>query len=281
MPLGRTCKWPPTRSRPGWDTAARMSYPARSDERAQERGRGVPVVVIDRTPAALAYELARHYMNGESWREIAAATGSSTSDVHEILSELFAEGMPKLKRRRMTDDQVRAIYADYLRGRRSIAQGAQAVGFTRRTVERRLRALELTVKRTQTVRPSSPAHAEQRLITSRLMERVEELRRPKGLTLEGLARASGLSPGTLHHLRYELREPRLMTVLRLCRGLRVSPGQLIGDLPLPVEPHPRRGSERESARVSPSTVTITADLGPDLPTGVKRELNRTDGARGR
>jgi Cro/C1-type HTH DNA-binding domain len=87
----------------------------------------------------------------------------------------------------------------------------------------------------------SRAHAEQRVITALLMARVEELRRgPPAVSLECLASASDVSVWTLQRLRRECSDPRLSTVLRLCRGLGVTAGELLDDLPLPIEPRPRR-----------------------------------------
>jgi DNA-binding Xre family transcriptional regulator len=76
------------------------------------------------------------------------------------------------------------------------------------------------------------------VITALLMARVDELRRPRALSLERLAFASDVSWWTLQRLRSELSDPRLSTLLRLCRGLGVTAGQLLDDLPLPVEPRP-------------------------------------------
>lgn len=83
------------------------------------------------------------------------------------------------------------------------------------------------------------ARAEQRLITSLLMARVDELRKPRGLSLERLADASGLSAFTLYRLRQELNDPQLTTVLRLCRGLGATVGELLAGLPVPTEARPR------------------------------------------
>jgi DNA-binding Xre family transcriptional regulator len=81
-------------------------------------------------------------------------------------------------------------------------------------------------------------HMASSVITALLMARVDELRRPRALSLERLAFASDVSWWTLQRLRSELSDPRLSALLRLCRGLGVTAGQLLDDLPLPVEPRP-------------------------------------------
>jgi len=89
------------------------------------------------------------------------------------------------------------------------------------------------------------------VITGLLIARVDELRKPRGLSYERLAGESGVSIWTLAHLRSELTDPRLSIVLRLCRGLGVTVGELFDDLPLPVESRPRRGDR--AARVGAET----------------------------
>jgi transcriptional regulator with XRE-family HTH domain len=83
------------------------------------------------------------------------------------------------------------------------------------------------------------ARVEQQMITALLMARVDELRKARGLTVERLAQESDLAMSTIQGLREELRDPKLTTVLRLCRGLDATVQQLLGDLPLPVQPRPR------------------------------------------
>lgn len=100
------------------------------------------------------------------------------------------------------------------------------------------------------------AHAEQRTITALLMAKIDELRAPLDLSLEGLAEMSGVSMWTLQSLRSEHADPRLTTVLRLCRGLGVTAGKFLGDLPVPVEPRrpgprvdlPARGADTVTGR---------------------------------
>jgi hypothetical protein len=101
-----------------------------------------------RTNAAeLAGEVARHYAQAKTWREIATATSTTISEVHQILGALFAEGMPKLERRRMGDEQARTLHTRYLRGERSVAEGASDADVTHSTVYRRWRALGLPLDR--------------------------------------------------------------------------------------------------------------------------------------
>jgi DNA-binding Xre family transcriptional regulator len=178
----------------------------------------------------LAGEVAQLYAQEKQYAEIGEALNLTKAHVHKTLNELFAEGMPKLERRSPSEGKVRAIHAAYVRGDGSIENLAEAIGFTRSTARARQPAPKPTRSR---------AHAEQRVITALLMARVDELRKPRALSLERLANASDLSIGTLHHLRGELTDPRLSTVLRLCRGLGVTARELLDDLPLPVEPRPR------------------------------------------
>lgn len=167
--------------------------------------------------------------------------GLSKGQVHETLGELFAEGMPKPVRRAMTDAQVRAIHAAYLRGG-SIDKLSEALGFTGSAARRKMHERGLPLKPHDNVRPpvKTWAHAEQYLITALLLDRVEQLRKARGLTLEHLAQASDLSQSTLQHMQAQLSDPRLTTVLRLCSGLGVTPGELAGELPLPTEAGRRR-----------------------------------------
>jgi DNA-binding Xre family transcriptional regulator len=173
--------------------------------------------------------------------EIGAMLGLTKGQVHEILGELFAEGMPKPVRRVMSDAQVRAVHAAYLRGG-SIDRLSEAIGFTGSAARRKMHERGLPLKPHENVRRrvKTGAHAEQHLITALLLDRVEQLRKARRLTLEHLAHPSDLSLSTLQHMRAQLSDPRLTTVLRLCNGLGVSPGELAGDLPLPTEAQRRR-----------------------------------------
>jgi DNA-binding Xre family transcriptional regulator len=149
------------------------------------------------------------------------------------------DGLPG--RHRMTDAQVRAIHAGYLRGG-SIDELAAAIGFTGSTARRQIRKRKLPLK------GQGAAHAEQQAITALLVARVHELRAVRGLSVERLAHASDLSMWTLPHITEHASDPRLSTVLRLCRGLGVTAGELLEDLPLPVQARPRRARDTRQGR---------------------------------
>jgi len=89
-------------------------------------------------------------------------------------------------------------------------------------------------------RATSPAHAEQRVISALLMAKADELRKSRGMSIEMLAHASDLSLWTLQKSRRDLSDPRLTTILRFSRGLGVAARELLGALPLPVETRPPR-----------------------------------------
>jgi DNA-directed RNA polymerase specialized sigma24 family protein len=61
-------------------------------------------------------ELAQLYMQGVRRADIGEVLDLTRGEVHKVLGELFAEGMPKLKRRALSDEKVRAIHAAYVRG---------------------------------------------------------------------------------------------------------------------------------------------------------------------
>ena len=198
---------------------------------------GLDVSIDQQTRADLAGDVAQLHAQGKQHAEIGEALNMTTAQAHKILSELFADGMPKLKRRTISDEMVRAIHAAYVRGDGSIDKITRAIGFTASSARRRMRKLNLPAQRhTPARKPArSRVHAEQRVITALLMARVDELRKPRGLSVERLAQASGISFWTLQQLRSDLSDPRLTTVLKLCRGLGVTAGELLNDLPLPIE----------------------------------------------
>jgi transcriptional regulator with XRE-family HTH domain len=189
----------------------------------------------------LIADVAQHYVGGKSWQAIADATDVPVSTVHAILHDLFNEGFPKLERRKFSDEDARTAYRVYLRRETTTRRVATAHGVHRTTVEQRWRTLGLVKKKAKkTKQPRNAAHAAQQAVTKRLVERIDELREPRRLTLENLAIASGLSEATVQHMRYDLSDPQLTTVLHLCVGLGVTPGQLLDPLPQPTSPRPRR-----------------------------------------
>ncbi len=195
---------------------------------------------VARTRTGLAGDVAQLYLQGKQHVEIGDALNLTKVQVHKLLSELFAEGMPKLERR-PSEEKARAIHDAFVRGEASLDDLIEAVEREARKPAR------------------SRAQAEQRVITALLMARVDELRKPQAQSLERLAFASGVSWSRLQRLRSELSDPRLSTVLRLCRALEVTAGELIDGLPLPVERRPsyprtpaQAGAER---RVPPRTAS--------------------------
>jgi DNA-binding Xre family transcriptional regulator len=202
-----------------------------------------------RTQADLAGAIAQLYMQEKKHADIREALNLTGTQLQTILRDLFAEGMPKLKRHSMTDGQVRAIYARHLRGG-SINKLAAAIGFTGSAARRQMHKKKLPMRH-QIAPAKTSAHAEQQAITALLMDRVDELRTAQGLSVERLAYGSDLSMWTLHNMRDRLSDQRLITVLRLCRGLGATPGDLLGDLPPPIEPRPRLA--RRPARAGADT----------------------------
>lgn len=191
-----------------------------------------------RTRVDLEGAVAHLYIQGKRWAEIGAALNLTKGQLHKVFDGLFAEGMPKRERRCMTDEQVRAIHAGYLRGGSIDKLGAD-IGFTGNAARQQIGNRKLPFRK-QIGPAKTPAHGEQQAITALLAGRVHALRKARGLTVQQLAHESGLPMSTLKRLGEQLPDPNLTTVLRLCRGLGATPGQLLGDLPLPVEPRPRR-----------------------------------------
>lgn len=101
----------------------------------------------ERTRVDVAADVGRLYMNGKSYKEIAGALALTDAQVHNVLSELFAEGMPKLKRHALTDRQARAIHAAYLKGEGSLKELAAEIGFSEAAVRKRLHKLHLPTDR--------------------------------------------------------------------------------------------------------------------------------------
>lgn len=190
-----------------------------------------------RTRADIAGDIAQLYVQHKPHREIAEVVNLTKAQVHNILTGLFADGMPKRKRHMMSDDQVRAIHTAYTAGDGEINELAEAIGFSGGAAYRRMQKMKLLVE-LESAPPRaarSPAHAEQREITALVVERVERLRAARGWSVERVAQASGLSLFTLLNLRKRLTDPRLSTLLGLCKGLGVTSAELLGDLPLPIQ----------------------------------------------
>jgi transcriptional regulator with XRE-family HTH domain len=62
-------------------------------------------------------------------------------------------------------------------------------------------------------------------------QEVRRRREAAGLTLEGLAERSSLTPNYIGGIEMGRRDPSLSTVLSLAQGLRLSPADLMGGLP--------------------------------------------------
>ncbi len=196
-------------------------------------------------------DVAHLYVLDKTHIEIRRTLKLTKAQLLHILADLFAAGMPKRQGHVMTEAQVRDIHRKYLSGTGSIDALSEGMGFTGDTARRWMRRMELSLSRapTEHVAPvTSPARAEQREITALLVARVDSLRVARGWSVEWLAGVSNLSIWTLISLRRHLADPRLSTLLRLCNGLGVTSGELLGDLPLPVEPRTSR------ARTAPAAV---------------------------
>jgi predicted transcriptional regulator len=101
----------------------------------------------ERTRLDVAAEVGRLYMNGKSYKDVAGALALTEAQVHNILSALFAEGMPKLKRHALTDRQARAIHAVHVKGGGSLRELAMGIGFSEAAVRKRLHKLHLPTDR--------------------------------------------------------------------------------------------------------------------------------------
>lgn len=96
----------------------------------------------ERTRRDVAADVERLYRQGDSHKRIACALNLTTDQVHNLLTMLFAAGLPKRPRRQLGDEQVRAIHAAYLGGG-SIAQLSADIGFTSTAVRNRMKQLGL------------------------------------------------------------------------------------------------------------------------------------------
>jgi DNA-binding Xre family transcriptional regulator len=205
--------------------------------------------VTQRTRTELDSDVARLYLQQKTRTEIAELLNLTKGEVREILTGLVARGMPRITRR-MTDAQVRAIHAAYLQGA-SIDRLANAIGFTGSVARRQLHRRKLPLSRPASTcqRTQTNARREQALIAGLLLlTRIDELRERRGLTIDDLAHASGLSMSTLKHMRAHLSDPKLSTILKLCHGLGTSLSELIS------EPH-----HPSAPRSSPITGLRRAD----------------------
>jgi hypothetical protein len=101
----------------------------------------------ERTRVDVAADVGRLYMNGKSYKEIADALTLTDAQVHNILSEMFAEGMPKLKRHALTDRQARAIYTAHVKSEGSIDKLAAEIGFSGASARKRMHKLQLPLER--------------------------------------------------------------------------------------------------------------------------------------
>ena len=204
----------------------------------------------------IAGDVAHLYVLHEPHVEICRALNLTRAQLCHVLADLFAEGMPKRGRHVMTEAQVREVHRKYQAGAGSIDELAETIGFSGRTARRWMRRMDLSLSQVPGMEPGSrvrsPARAEQREITALIVARVDSLRVARGWSVERLAGASNVSMWTLFGLRRDVTDPRLSTLLRLCNGLGVTSGELLGDLPLPVEPRTSR------ARVVPAAATGVA-----------------------
>jgi hypothetical protein len=101
----------------------------------------------ERTPADVAPDLARLYMAGVSHKQIASELTLTELQVHNLLTGLFAEDMPKRGRHELNDEQVKYLHARWRKDRESIDRMAEALGFTGSAARVRMKRLGLTLNR--------------------------------------------------------------------------------------------------------------------------------------
>jgi DNA-binding CsgD family transcriptional regulator len=97
-----------------------------------------------RTRQDVAGKVQRLYKQRKSHKQIARRLELTPAQVHGILTELFAAGLPKNPG--LTNAQVRAIHVKYLRGG-SIDQLAGEIGFSGTAVRTRMHKLGLPIER--------------------------------------------------------------------------------------------------------------------------------------
>jgi DNA-binding CsgD family transcriptional regulator len=101
----------------------------------------------ERTRADVAPEVARLYMREDTYEEIGLALALTPHQVHNTLTKLFAEGMPKRKPHTLTDEQARAVHAAHAKGQGTIKELAQSIGFSDVAVRKRMHKLDLPAAR--------------------------------------------------------------------------------------------------------------------------------------
>jgi hypothetical protein len=99
----------------------------------------------ERTRAEVAPDVAYLYMSGETYEEIGRALALTAHQVHNTLTELFAEGMPKRRPHIVTDEQARAVHAAHVKGEGTIKELARSIGFSDVAVRKRMHKLNLLV----------------------------------------------------------------------------------------------------------------------------------------
>jgi hypothetical protein len=99
----------------------------------------------ERTRAEVAPDVARLYMSGRTYEEIGRALTLTAHQVHNTLTELFAEHMPKRRPHMLTNEQARAVHAAHVKGEGTIKELAQSIGFSDGAVRKRMHKLNLPV----------------------------------------------------------------------------------------------------------------------------------------
>lgn len=97
----------------------------------------------ERTLETVTDDVRRLYQDGKTHEEIGAELRLTEHQVYNILTTLFAAGLPK-RQRELTDDQARAIHKAYMAGG-SINMLAEEIGFRGGAVRMRMHKLGLPV----------------------------------------------------------------------------------------------------------------------------------------
>jgi transcriptional regulator with XRE-family HTH domain len=90
-----------------------------------------------------------------------------------------------------------------------------------------------------------------------LGDEIRTRREALGLTLDGLAQRSGLSPHYLSTLENNKRDPHVSTLLAVAKALRVAPGELLGTSQSGAELSPTLGALYERAPVEAQEAVTT------------------------